>query len=803
MYRTMIATVAILLAVLIMLPAVPARADESGRIAGNIMDAETEEALLGVSVVVEGTNHGAATDAEGVFEITHVHAGDYRLIISLVGYRATTQEVTVVNNETARVAVDLEESPLEIGGVVVTGTRTPRFIKDVPVFTEVITNKTIEDKAAKSLYEALDGTPGIRVEQQCQGCNFSVLRMQGLGADHTQILQDGQPVYSGLAGVYGLQQLSTAEIDRIEVVKGAGSALYGSNAIAGAINIISAMPRKTEAKVGMQFGEYGTNNYDITAGTRNGDIALFLFAQQNQGKAIDVSGDGMNSDEVDGADGDADRVKSSAKNAGFNLFIDNVVSDDRLTVRGRILSENRQGGTIVDDVYENPFTEGTERIITDRYSAEFGYWRHFRNAGEVNFDFSFTRHKRNATNDTFLGDYVSANGEEPPIEELRPYLADENLYIATLNYVHPLGRKHRLLVGGQYTRNELSESGKYVIVDEGDPDFGYSYTSYSDKHADEVGAYVQDELAVSDDLEVVMGVRFDYHKSEDAFGGSGTAVPVGIEPVNYDETTVNPRFAVKYDLSEDLTLRGNFGTGFRAPYGFSEDLHLCSGSPRVWKSGDLKPEKSVSYSVTADYTAAVWSMSVNLYRTELKHAIAFTDASENATLLGYTYEWENIDDAQVMGAEFSTKVGLTSDLAAAMDLAFYSGEYDGVRQDWVGTPYEEISRNIPRYPQTAGGFKVEYTPKLWSVVLSGEYKGKMFIDYFKDGEGPTKIKETESFLILNGQVSKTVLGNCKLSVGVKNLTDYVQEERHTDDAAFMYAPVYGRIVYAGVQFALK
>ena len=238
----------------------------------------------------------------------------------------------------------LKESALRAQDIVVTGTRTPRFIKDVPVRTEVLTHREIEAKAAHNVYEALEGMSGIRVEEQCQACNFSVLRMQGLGADHTQVLVDGQPIYSGLASVYGLQQLSVVEIDQIEVVKGAGSALYGSNAIAGAVNIISHMPVATEGHVGIEVGQYGTNKYELSAGARHDNIAILLFAQQNQADEIDETGNGYSRDEVYNSDGISDRVRSSIKNAGFNLSIDDIGGMDQLSFKGRVLNENRLGG---------------------------------------------------------------------------------------------------------------------------------------------------------------------------------------------------------------------------------------------------------------------------------------------------------------------------------------------------------------------------------------------------------------------------------------------------------------------------
>jgi len=773
-------------------------------IRGTVTDTETGKPLPLVNITIEGTSRGAGADSMGRFVIVNVPPGRYKIVASSIGYRTIIKEIVIVPAQTVTVDFKLQESPLELKGVVITGTRTPRYIKEVPVYTEVITRKAIEDRSAHNLYEALDGAPGIRVEQQCQACNFSVLRMQGLGADHTQILLDGQPAYSGLAAVYGLQQLSTAEIDRIEVVKGAGSALYGSNAIAGAVNIISLKPQRTECSIGIELGEYGTNKYEITSATKKDNIGLFLFAQQNRNNAVDVSGDGSSSSEVREADGVADRVKTDGKSGGFNLFVDDVFSGtDRLTIRGRLLGEFRQGGTISDNRYENPFTEGTEQIITDRYSAEIGYLKPFATGSEIHFNSSVTRHKRNATNDTFLGDYADANGEPPPAELLRPYIAEDNLYVATVNYIHPFSHSHRLLGGIQYTRNELDESGKYVVVDKDNPDYGTPYTSYSKKKADEFGAYIQDEYTITADVELVAGLRFDHHNSEDNFRGSGDIAPGGVEPVEYQESTVNPRFAVKYSVTPALILRGSVGTGFRVPYGFSEDLHLCSGSPRVWKGSNLEPERSASYSVTADYTASGLGLNINLYRTELKDAIAFTDAGDEAGALGYTYEWKNIDDAYVMGVEVNAQLALTKDLALALNLALNKGEYDNAREDWIGTPYEAVSRKVSRYPETAGGFKVEYSPLDWTLVADGDVRGKMYIDYFRDEEEPTMIKETGSYVILNVQASKRLIEWFRLYLGVKNLTDYIQEERHIDDAAFMYAPMYGRMIYGGMQLSLR
>nr|MBN2277283.1 TonB-dependent receptor [candidate division Zixibacteria bacterium] len=766
-------------------------------IRGIVIDADSREPIPGATVMIEGTTKGTSSDLLGQFVIEGLSRDKFMLSVSSIGYSNKTEELRLHQNNIDKLEIKLNRSPLEIDGIVVTGTRTPRFITDAPVRTQVVTKTSIEKKSAANIFEALDGESGVRVEQQCQACNFSILRMQGLGADHTQILLDGQPVYSGLASVYGLQQLSTADVDRIEIVKGAGSALYGSNAVAGAINIISSIPRETGGEITLEMGEYGTRKYDLSVGTRKDNVGIFIFAQNNEQDEIDQTGDINAPGGVDNPDGWIDRVKSSAKNLGFNIFVDNLFASDQLVFRGRLLNETRNGGWLDNNLFLNRFAPGTEGIITDRYSGGLSYKIWLPGGAELNADLSLTRHKRDATNDTFLGDYEDAFGESPDINLLRPYLANEQLIIGNINYIHTPISGHTFLVGFQVSHNKLDESGMYV-----DSDQLEAYLSTSAKEALELGAYIQDEFRLTKKLELVAGLRLDYHNSEDKFHGSGDVLPSGLEPLEYDETALNPRFSIKYAAAEGLNIRGSVGTGFRVPYGFSEDLHLCSGSPRVYKGGNLKSEKSVSYSLNADYFSPKLTAGINLYRTELSDAIAFAEADEVVAGMGYTYEWKNINDAYVTGAEFDLSYSLIDDLACRLSFEIFRGKYDSPRQDWAGTEYETISRNISRYPATSGGIGLEYTPSLWSFILDVDYTGKMYIDLTEPAdEADIKIHETENYFIVNTRISRSFFGKYSLYAGAKNLTDYTQEEKHIDDAAFMYAPVYGRIVYGGIQIA--
>ncbi|MCK4350935.1 MAG: TonB-dependent receptor, partial [Candidatus Krumholzibacteria bacterium] len=388
-----------------------------------------------------------------------------------------------------------------------------------------------------------------------------------------------------------------------------------------------------------------------------------------------------------------------------------------------------------------------------------------------------------------------------------PYIADEHLYVADLRYSHPLPGGQRLLAGFQYSHNKLDEEGRYVIVDEYDPDFGETYTSQSEKYADDYGLYIQDEIDIGEKLDVVFGARYDIHRSEDGFGGSGKVTQKEQVKLEYKEESFNPRGAVRYQIG-DLNLRTSIGTGFRVPYGFSEDLHLCSGSPRVNKPTDLEPEKSISYNFGIDYSKQRFNVSVNLFRTDLENKIEFTDASDESKRLGYTYEWENIGDAYTQGVELGARILAFNNFVVDMDFAYTDARYANERSNWVEAHPEFAgdSKFISRVPETYGGIKFNFNPQNVSLVLDFDYTGPMYIDYYQeeDIEMPgSKIKRTEPFVIVNTRFAYRIDNwGVKPFIGAKNLFDYVQDEKNLDDAAYIWAPWVGRMVYGGFELEL-
>lgn len=556
----------------------------------------------------------------------------------------------------------------------------------------------------------------------------------------------------------------------------------------------------------IQFGSRRTNVYNLNTSLRNrkSNIGMSFYAQKIDHGVIDATGEGMSREEVNRKDGISDRVASNLHNVGVALFMDGLISgNDKLVMRGKAINEKREGGVITGDRYKNPFSQGTEHITTNRYEAEANYRITFEdNKGEMQFNNSFINHSRNATNDSYLNDYMETHdGRSPDVQVLRPYLAEENSLINTLSLGRQLG-DHSLLFGLQHSMTRMKESGMYVVVDEASKWHGDTYRSTARKHADESGAFLQDEWQVTEEFTVVSGLRIDHHSSGEEYTSDRQVFDSDFPKTAFRKTSITPRLAVKYLAGEHLTLRANGGTGFRAPYGFSEDLHLCSGSPRVWKSSELKEETSRSINLSADYYGHRFQVSANLFYTYLKNKIDFTDADEQVKNLGYTYQWRNIDDAEVQGIEMSLQMNPIRYVSLGADFGINRGIYKKVRENWNDTPYESVSKRIPRFPSTTGSLQAEYAPHGWIFTLYGLYQGSMHIDYYSENSNRSMIKETAPYVTFNASISKRI-GMIRLYCGGKNIFGYLQDEKHLDDAAFLYAPVYGSLWYAGISINIS
>ena len=201
------------------------------------------------SISIKGTSLGTVTDIDGHYRLANLPAGTYTIVASMVGYKPNKQVISVVEGEELKVNFSLEEDVIELNQVVVSANRTEINRTEASTIVNTITPLLLESTNSVSLSDGLSYQPGLRVETNCQNCGFQQVRINGLDGPYSQILIDSRAIFSALSGVYGIEQIPASMIERVEVVRGGGSALFGSNAIAGTINIITKEPLNNSFKI--------------------------------------------------------------------------------------------------------------------------------------------------------------------------------------------------------------------------------------------------------------------------------------------------------------------------------------------------------------------------------------------------------------------------------------------------------------------------------------------------------------------------------------------------------------------------
>ena len=354
--------------VVLLLPAVCLAAGEAvvktgkqsdANITGHVVDAKSGEHLAYATVAVKGTTIGCATDATGHYFLKNLPLGRFTLVASSVGYRSAETTVEIVADRTAEVNFSLNEEALAVEEVVVSASRTETNRKFSPTIVSVASTKLFESTASSNLAETMNFQSGLRVENNCGNCGTTQLRINGLEGQYSQVLLDSRPIFSSLASVYGLEQLPVAMIERVEVIRGGGSALFGANAIGGVVNIITKEPLRDWAEIGhtlMSVGCSGAydNNTTINASlvSNNRKAGIYVYGQNRYRSGYDHDGDGYTE-------------LPNLRNQMFGMRSYLRTGDhSKLTLEYHGINEFRRGGNRLDlPAHEANITEQTDHNI--------------------------------------------------------------------------------------------------------------------------------------------------------------------------------------------------------------------------------------------------------------------------------------------------------------------------------------------------------------------------------------------------------------------------------------------------------
>ena len=736
---------------------------EGNMIAGHVIVKGTEESIPFATVMFLGTNRGAVSNEEGQFEFRKLAAGKYTLRVQVMGYKTQEKTITVSAEATSVVHFQMEEVSFTTDEVVVSANRNEVSRKAAPVVVNVMSAKLFETVNSTDLAKSLNFQSGLRVENNCQNCGFPQVRINGLEGPYSQILINSRPIISALSGVYGLEQIPVNMIERVEVVRGGGSALFGANAVGGTINIITKDPINNSFQVastmsnmnGKSWEQYMGGNVSLVAKDNSYGIALYeTYRNRNP---YDADGDGF-----------SELGKLNMNTFGMRAYYrPNYFS--RINVEYHTTNEFRRGGNKFNlQPHEADITEQTKHIINSGGVSYDRYW------GE--------KHK------------MSVYGS---IQH-----TDRNSYYGAQKDMNAYGKTNDLtwVVGGMYVGNmdrclfapaTFTGGVEYQSNSLQDVMTGYHRDMQQDVRI--AGGFVQNEWRLNR-WTMLVGARLDKHNL-------------------IDHPIFSPRVNFLYKPSDNLQARLTYSTGFRAPQAYDEDLHVTAvggEGVQIRLADGLREERSNSFSGSVDWSFPMghWQSNILLegFYTDLHHVFVLEDIGEDQNG-DKIKERRNGSGAKVYGVNLDAKVAHGREAQLQLGFTVQRSRYNRA-EVWTSEGEEEqTTKRMPRTPDYYGYFTFTSAPlKNFDFSLSGTYTGKMIVPHMAGYIEKSRMEHTPQFMDLNLKLNYTFVlkDHIKMQVngGVQNIFNSFQKDLDKGefrDAGYFYGPTQPRTYFVGIK----
>ena len=731
-------------------------------IVGHILDKNTKEHLSYITVALKGTTIGTVTDATGHYFLKNLPEGEFMLEVSSIGYKTVTRKVVLKKGKTLEEDFEIEEDAVALDGVVVSANRSETTRLLAPTLVNVVDLKLFEQTNSTTLAQGLSFQPGVRVESNCQNCGFQQVRINGLDGPYTQILLDSRPIFSALSGVYGIEQIPASMIERVEVMRGGGSALFGSSAIAGTINIITKEPIRNSGMLSHTLTGIGGNAFDNSTSlnaslvTDDQRAGLYIFGQNRHRAAYDHDDDGY-----------SEIPKLHGQTVGFRSYLKTSLYS-KLTFEYHHMEEFRRGGDLLNrPPHEANIAEQVEHSI---------------NGGGLKFDY-FSPDEKHRFNVFASAQHIDRNSYYGGGQDPNAYGKTDDLnWMAGSQYIYSFGKcifmPSDLTVGIEFNQDKLKDNM-------------WGYNRLVNQTVKIGSAFLQNEWK-NDKWGILIGGRLDKHNL-------------------IDNIIFSPRANLRFNPTEDINFRLSYSSGFRAPQAFDEDLHIenVGGSvAMIQLSDNLKEERSQSFSASADVYQRFGDFQVNFlvegFFTKLNDVFALTDAEEeNGILTRVRY---NAPGARVMGLTLEGKLAYRNLFQFQAGLTLQQSHYDEAHE-W--NPEAPKVKKMMRTPNTYGYFTATYTPiKPLSVTLSGTYTGSMLVPHEAGViEKPVTVM-TKKFADIGLKAAydfklyKSI--NLQVNAGVQNIFNSYQNDfdKGPDrDSGYIYGPSLPRSFFAGVKIS--
>lgn len=731
---------------------------------GHIISLDRQEHIPYVTVSVKGTTIGTTADATGHYYLKNLPEGPCTIVAEAIGYSTVEQQVVMKRNKTVELNFVMQEQTLAMDEVVVSATRNVTNKRSSAVIVNVASAKLFDRTASTDLAETMKFQSGLRIENNCGNCGTTQLRINGLEGQYSQILLDSNPIFSSLAAVYGLEQLPTAMIERVEVIRGGGSALFGSSAIGGVVNIITKEPLRNSLTLSnvtdiLKGGtaEYNTSlNGSFVSDDRRAGV--YLFGMIKNRNAYDRNGDGYS---------DIPRLQSET--AGFRGYY-KTSAYTKLTAEYHHIHEFRRGGDSID--LAPHMTNIAEQLD------------HRIDGGSLRFD-GFSADSRHR-----YGVGISAQG----IKRNSYYGTDKNpdtyghttdlTLVASAQYTYAFERclfmPAQLTAGAEYTYNDLSDDFPAV-------------GRHMAQTVQSGGVYVQNEWQ-NERFNIIVGGRLDAHNM-------------------VDKPIFSPRANIRYSPHRDIGLRLSYSSGYRAPQAYNEDLHidvLNRQAAIIRIDPNLKPEHSHSVSASADLYHCFGRVETNLliegFYTDLNDVFALSKVGEDeaGNIIKLRH---NASGATVKGITAEFKIGMAGIFELQAGYTFQRSRYDEPER-WSDDV--EPQRRMFRSPDSYGYLTADFDlTRHLTASLFGNYTGPMLVQHNAGYIARDTEHLTPSFWDMGLRMAYdfhlTDFIGMELSAGVKNLFDSFQRDLDygpAKDSVYIYGPTQPRTFFVGLKFTL-
>lgn len=740
---------------------------EGNRIIGHVIEKESELNVPQATIWLVGTDLWTVTNSDGHFVFNDLKAGTYNVKVSALGYDEQTKEVTVDDTYDVNIHFQLEDSSEYLDEVVVSANRNEISRKDAPVVVSVLGDQLFETVNSTDLARSLNFQSGLRVENNCQNCGFPQVRINGLEGPYSQILINSRPVVSALSGVYGLEQIPVNMIERVEVVRGGGSALFGANAVGGTINIITKDPVNDSFQLSSQMSnmngkaweQYVAANASIVS--ENNTFGVALYQSYRNRDPYDHDGDSF-----------SEIGMLNMNTFGFRAYYRPSV-ESKLNFEYHTTNELRRGGNRFDfQPHEADIAEQTKHVINSGGLSYDRFWDNYSHHLSV---YGSAQHvDRNS--------YYGA-GRDPfaygKTDDLT--MVGGAMYVWKYAQYTPL--KGTFTGGLEYQHNSLHD----IMT-------GYGRDMQQDVRI--ASAYLQNEMSY-DDFTLLFGGRFDKHNL-------------------VDKLIFSPRVNLLYKPSDAIQTRLTYSTGFRAPQAYDEDLHITAvgGEGVVIQLADgLREERSNSFSGSVDYSFSLGHWQGNLLAEGFYTGLSdvFVLEQIGTDIDGHTVqERRNGLGARVYGANLDLKLAHGKEAVLQMGFTAQRSMYKAP-EAWTEVDGEELTtQRMMRTPDYYGYFTFSSEPvDHFDFALSGTYTGSMLVPHYAGYIDADRMEVSPDFFDLNFKLNYTFILKehlkLQLNAGIQNIFDAFQNDLDKGefrDSGYFYGPTQPRTYFFGLKFMM-